>query len=243
MIEAMDGIIVGSDQTLEWTLPWWWDHYRRWNSFPVVFIDFGLSLEKKRWCEERGERKVLRVVDFAEEVDAATAQEWEREFGTQFWESRNAWFKKPMACSLSPFKRTLWIDLDCEIRGSLAPLFEYADRNTGFAMAKEQIDVPKTHPIYNSGVIAFRQNHPLLKEWGERCLKESRLFRGDQEVLSALIAEKKIEIDEIPPLYNWSRCLEERADILIHHWHGAYGKEAIRSAVRAMSSPSRIPSL
>lgn len=224
----MDGIIIASDQTLEWMLPWWWDRYQNHNPHPVAFIDLGLSFEKKEWCKQRGELIPLRVIDFAEEIDPETAKKWEEEFGNQFWESRNAWFKKPLACLKSPFQRTLWIDVDCEVRAPISPLFEYADKPIGFAMAKEQVDLSRDYQIYNSGVIAFRQNHPLLKMWADACLAQNQNFRGDQEVFSHMIAETKYAIDEVPPLYNWSRCMEERSDALIQHWHGHHGKYIVR---------------
>ncbi len=28
------GVLVASDQTLEWMLPWWWRHYKKHNNFP-----------------------------------------------------------------------------------------------------------------------------------------------------------------------------------------------------------------
>lgn len=229
----MDGIIVATDQTQEWLLPWWWGHYRKSNAFPVAFIDLGMSFEKKTWCKERGELIPLRVVDFAktkEEVDPIVAKELEKEFGTRFWDSRDAWFKKPLACLLSPFQRTLWIDLDCEIRGLLNPLFAYAD--DGLAMAPNQFPSPHPYPMYNSGVIAFRQRHPLLKEWTESCYQNNHLFQGDQEVFSHMIAEKGLSISVLPPIYNWGRCQEENPEALILHWHGHYGKCAIQHALR-----------
>ncbi len=227
----MDGVIIASDQTLEWILPWWLENYRKHNSHPVAFIDLGLSFEKKDWCKKHGEFIPLRVVDFAEETDPETAKQWEEEFGRHFWGSRDAWFKKPLACLKSPFERTVWIDIDCEVRAPITPLFQYADSPSGFAMAKEQVDPSKAFQIYNSGIIVFRQNHPLLKEWADLCLTRSGQFRGDQEAFSHMIAERKIGIDEVPPLYNWSRCREDRDDVAIQHWHGHHGKYVIRTLI------------
>lgn len=230
----MDGIIVASDQTLEWALPWWLDQYQRHNSCPVAFIDLGLSFEKKEWCKQYGQLIPLRIVDFAEEVDPQIGKKWEAEFGKQFWDSRNAWFKKPLACLKSPFQRTIWIDVDCEVRGPVTPLFEYANIPPGLAMAKEQIYVIDSHQMYNSGVIVFSQNHPLIKEWADVCLTQSRNFSGDQEVLSQIIAEKKIQICELPPCYNWSRLRDEQPSTMIQHWHGTYGKYVIKNQVSNM---------
>lgn len=230
----MDGILVAADQTQEWLLPWWWNHYRKNNALPVAFVDLGMSFEKKAWCKQRGTLIPLRVCDFAtgkEEVDPLVAKAMEVEFGKHFWESRNAWFKKPLACLRSPFTRTIWIDLDCEIRNSLGPLFAYADQSPGLAMAVNQFPSPVHYPIYNSGVIAFRAACHLLQDWAEHCYQWNHLFQGDQEVFSCMIAEKSTLITELPPHYNWSRCQPDNEKTVIQHWHGVYGKCVIKHQI------------
>lgn len=222
-----NGIVVGADVTQEWLLPWWWEHYRRHNNYPVAFIDFGMSSQMKDWCKDRGQHIPLRIADFAAErdqIDPALVDEWEDNFGTQCWDCRNVWFKKPLACLKSPFEKTVWIDLDCEIRKPLKPLF----RRQGLAMARDQAVEP--YPVYNSGVIVFDQGSlPLIKEWAKRCVERHSLFRGDQEVFSHMIAERGVEIYELPLRYNWSRCREISPDTVIHHWHGNIGKFIIRN--------------
>lgn len=222
----MDGVIVGVDQTLEWILPWWIKNYLKYNDKPVAFIDLGLSFEKKDWCKKQGTLIPLRVVDFAEEPPLEYEKKWEEESGKQFKESRSVWFKKPFACLKSPFERTLWIDIDCEIRGSLIPLFEYAD-DFGMCVEKNEHNLP--YPLYNSGVIAFQKNHPLLALWQKAALEENRYFRGDQELLSHLIHRMELKIREIPPIYNWSRMNLDDKEAKILHWHGNHGKFVIRN--------------
>lgn len=225
------GIIVGSDQTQEWLLPWWWEHYSHHNSYPIVFVDFGLSFEAKAWCRERGQLVSLRMVDFAAEqaeIDPSLVKEWEDQFGTSFWQSRGAWFKKPLACLQSPFERSIWIDLDCEIRGSIAPLFDLADHPSGIALTKDSFDEPITYQIFNSGVIVFRNKLPLISEWANQSLQLNHLFRGDQELLSYLIAKQQLKIAELAPIYNWSRCQEDHSNVIIHHWHGEHGRSMIK---------------
>jgi hypothetical protein len=222
----MKGIVVAADISQEWMLPWWWNHYRKHNDAPVAFVDLGMSFEKKLWCTERGGHIPLRVVDFAaeeSEVDPAISSQWKSDFGKQFWECRNAWFKKPLACLKSPFEQTIWLDLDCEDRGPLAPLFDHS-----FALAEDQFQHPLDYLTYNSGVIAFSKNHPLLKEWANACIRLHADFRGDQEVLSYLLAEQKAAIDILHPRYNWSRCQAENSDAVVLHWHGAIGKSVIK---------------
>jgi hypothetical protein len=225
-----DGILIGSDQTQEWLLAWWWENYRRHNYYPVAFVDFGLSEEKKKWCKARGELVSLRVADIfvkeREEIDSHLVASWEDYYGEQFWVSRRAWFKKPLACLQSPFKRTLWVDLDCEIVGSLGPLFETCQHPSGIALAKDQIA-----PTYNSGVIAFRRNLDLLKEWADQSFQKTDTFRGDQDLLSALILQKKMLINELPPIYNWSVGFGKNKQAVIYHWLGDRAKAFLRQAL------------
>jgi len=224
------GILVGSDQTQEWLLPWWWENYSCHNQHSVAFVDFGMSFEKKAWCREHGELIALRVIDFAAEAAEITpslVKDWENQFGKSFWLSRGAWFKKPLACVQSPFDRTIWVDLDCEIRGPLNPLFALAEHSSGIALAKD-LEEQKPYQIYNSGVIVFQRNIPLLHTWAQESFRQNHLFRGDQELLSFLIAEQKLPIAEVPLLYNWSRCRGDEPKAVVRHWHGELGRSVIK---------------
>lgn len=230
-IRKEDGVLVATDIGLEWMLPWWWEHYSRHNSHPVAFVDFGMSEEARQWCRERGEFIPLRVADIfvaeQEEVEASYVQEWEKHFGTNFWPSRRAWFKKPLACLQSPFHRTLWLDLDCEVRGSIAPLFAFSDHPIGIALCKERWK-KRCMPIYNSGVIVFRRNLLLIEDWANESFANNHQFRCDQELLSHLITEQKIEVNELPELMNWTLCNGKNPDALIYHWQGYQGHKGIR---------------
>lgn len=229
-----DGVMVGADLTQEWLLPWWWSHYQKYNSFPVVFVDFGMSFEQKEWCKKRGELFPLRIFgDFIkekEEIDPAIVYQFEDECGKYCWDCRMAWFKKPFACLQTPFRRTLWIDLDCEIRAPLQPLFDYANPSPGLAMVKDQCASLVDYRMYNSGVIAFRKTDIPI-QWVRYCIEKNHLLRGDQEVFSYMLAKEKISITEIPANYNWSRMIEKDDGVLILHWHGPHGKTAIRNMI------------
>lgn len=220
-----DGVIVGADISQEWLLPWWWDHYRRTNDAPVTFVDFGMTDEKRDWCRERGLWVALPVTDIfvaeKSECDATVYGEWEKNYGKVFWESRNSWFKKPLACLLTSYRRSIWIDLDCEVRDSIEVLFPLCDHEVGLSMAR---DVKKG---YNSGVLVFRQGIPLIETWADGSFERNRDFRGDQEVLSRIIEEQKLVFPEVPQVYNWSRLYNDHPDVKIYHLHGCTGKDVI----------------
>src|SRR5690606_36497683 len=120
-----------------------------------------------------------------EEIAPELIQDWEEESGTHFWPNRSAWFKKPFACLQSPYSISIWSDLDCEVRGSLSPLFDLVKNSPGIAM------VPSSPTLYNGGVIVFQHKLPLLLEWTHAAVEKNHLFRDDQQLLSHLIREQK----------------------------------------------------
>lgn len=230
----MHGVIVGADISQEWLLPWWWHHYQKHNTHPVAFFDFGMSFTKKQWCQERGTLIPLRMANFAKEkaeMAADSIEKLEKNFGSHFWDSRGAWFKKPFACLKSPFQKTIWIDLDCEVRAAVDGLFQGKE----LSMALDRFSLKKEkYPSFNSGVIAFRQNEPLVVEWAQFSLSHNHLFRGDDEVFSWMTDNKGYEIPVLDPKWNWSRLLGESEKALIFHWHGPMGKFVIRHAIEKL---------
>lgn len=222
----MEGIIVGCDLFQEWLLPWWWENYRRHNRYPVAFFDFGLSERMKEWCRERGDLIWLHgiLVGDREEVRPALVHEWESLYGDAFWNYREAWFKKPLACLRSPFERSVWLDLDCEVLGSLAFLFQACLPPSGLALAKDQ-----TVATYNSGVIAFQDGCPIIQEWANQSIEKADVFRGDQDLLSHIIADKKASICELPSIYNWNVGYGANPEAIVCHWLGPAAKNALRN--------------
>ncbi len=222
------GILIGADLTQEWLLPWWWDNYSCNASFPVAFADFGMSAEAKKWCEDRGRLLSLGIpaifVAERHEIDAALVSEMEAACGNGFWPSRNAWFKKPMACLNSPFSETIWIDLDCEIRLPLNDLFLFLKEPV--ALAKETFHCSDSE-IYNAGVILFKKGSQMIEEWAEQSFEQNHLFRGDQDVLNTIIKKFPSKITELPEIYNWSRLKGKNPKAIILHWHGPQGKAEI----------------
>jgi hypothetical protein len=233
-----EGIVVAADAQQEWLLPWWWEKYSRLHTHPVAFVDFGLSKPVKKWCEERGMRIALPVPDIfvasREEMDPDLVAHMEKEVGKKFWPCRDAWFKKPLACLLTPFKKSIWIDLDCEIRGSLQPLFELKECSLGLVKYRHT-EMP--YPVYNSGLIVFEQGIPVFEKWADLAIEQNHLFRGDEEILSYLLHTAG-GVFELPAIYNWSRCFEENAEAIVMHWHGANGKFCIYHQMMASNLDS-----
>ncbi len=230
------GVIVGCDIQQEWLLPWWWERYSEENNFPVLFVDFGMSQEARCWCEQRG-NTISIDVDFS--LSSTTylrncANTWKI-----FYESsslphlRNQWFKKPFACLASPFHRSVWIDLDCEVLQSIDPLFQQCNNADTIALVREYEDqhLPKLHPLvrYNGGVIAFNYGAEIIQQWAEDSIYRKDHFFGDDVLLSTLIFERKYAVCELPEIYNWKFVWGLNINAVIYHWLFAKGKEFIKN--------------
>ncbi|MES2122244.1 MAG: hypothetical protein V4492_05650 [Chlamydiota bacterium] len=233
------GVLVATDANQEWMLPWWWKHYSSHNGLPVLFVDLGMSEEAKQWCKSKGAVCSLpdtpSRVKSKEEMPPTIVQQWESAYGKSFWKSRPSWFKKPLALQQTLFDTTLWLDLDCEVRSDLTPLFStltteiallpephYAHAHMrAFAICQDE------ETIYNSGVILYRRGSPLIAAWAEACTLDSASHWSDQHLLSRMLHEQKISVDILSPLYNWHRGVGDNLDAHIVHWLGDAGKEYI----------------
>lgn len=226
------GILVGCDQSQEWLLSWWWENYREDNSLPVAFADFGMSEEGRAWCQERG--MVFKIqadglkVALKEEIEADVLKGWDR-FISPFWDFRAVWFKKPFALLRTPFHRTLWLDLDCEVLGPLEPVFQYIDPKDGMGLVRVGgLENTENGSLYNSGVIVFAKNSPILQQWVDASLSQNHRFVSDQDVLSQLIFDRKYSVGKVPEIYNWRMNQGVHIGAVIIHWASQWGKEYIR---------------
>lgn len=230
------GIICGSDAQQEWLLPWWWSRLRDDNDHPVAFCDFGMSEDAREWCEERG--KVIPIAfdptKIASKVEVASdlVKQWEHCYTSTVWDFRHVWFQKPFALLHSPFQRSLWLDLDCEVLGSLDPLFDMCSQESQIGIMREfnLTHLPRFHPeaLYNSGVIVCEHGAPLIEKWAEGSLTLTHEFWGDEVLLSHLINAMKVPVVEIPGIFNWRVSQGININTIICHWVGGGGKIFIR---------------
>ena len=217
------GIVVGVDENQEWLLHFWLTHLRQWSEHPIAFFDFGMSPAAKKWCQQKGELFFLPSIEL-KEVPPHLAKEWEMRYGTSFWRSRSSWFQKPFACLHSPWEHAVWLDLDCEVVGSIEVLF----KAPSLALAKDL-----AAPTYNSGVIAFQRGCPRIQEWAKQTLLQGHLFRGDQDLLSSVLSRQAIL--ELPPQFNWPSLAPKIADVVIRHHMGEAAKERLRTGIQQIS--------
>ncbi len=230
------GVIVGCDCAQEWLLEWWWERYSAENAFPVAFVDMGMTPTAQKWCLQHGELIDLdldmRFIKLRDEIDLELVRKWDcsRDVSPDIWEARSKWYKKPFALLHSPFERSVWLDLDCEVLGSIDPLFSQ-DPSLQLALVREYASshLPQMHRQvrYNGGVIAFTHGAEILQKWADAAVKRNQCFPSDDVLLSALIYEKKYPVLELPEIYNWFLTWGLNINAIIYHWCGPAGKAYI----------------
>lgn len=224
------GILVATDVHTEWLLPWWWKYYSRYNDLPVALVDWGLSEEMRIWASSRFQLVAFqekdRFVVSKNKLSDEKIRAWEADYLGDVWVAREAWFKKPLACLQSPFDVTLWVDTDCEVCGSLNPLFEKFETDCELAIVNDE-RVPGV-ANYSSGVMLFRKESSFLQAWANLCLTASDKFMGDQNALTELIVNDHVNVQELDKIYNWIMYQGVNPSAVIAHWGAAWGKEYIR---------------
>ena len=207
---SMDvGILCGCDQAQEWLLPWWWEKYTRYNSFPVMFCDFGMSEIARNWCCERGIVTSIffneRLIKHPRDVPAKLKRTW-KWAPKDYWESRSALFKKPFGMLASPFKVSVWLDVDCEVLRPLDSLFDYCDQ-ASLALAKTvgklSCGLCQGSDVHNGGVVVFRHGIDIIEKQAELIKESNHLFYAEDNVLSYLIEKMNFSIGILPNEWNW----------------------------------------
>lgn len=236
----LSGIILGVSKELEWMLPWWFHHYNRTNSLPVAVVDFGLTPLGAEFAREKAiliqpELQTSFVKD-KKYVSKFAAMSWESAVEGDLWEIRKKWLLKPQAMLNTPFEKTIWIDIDCQINTSLEEVMKNfpKDREKILISAESIVGQQFYHyygiedtKVYNSGVVGYYRNSKIINDWNQLCLKENQRFFGDQNALSHLINKNPSCCVELDRKYNFNPFAEEISDPLIIHWVGGRGKQKI----------------
>ena len=102
-------------------------------------------------------------------------------------------------------------------------------------MRKEPDEVQETHRKkgfllpnevnYNSGVIPYRKDAKILREWTNQIRENSGEFIFDQHAFSRAVHLNQTPIVELPAIYNWSPGDGSNPEALIYHFHGAFLKD------------------
>lgn len=227
------GVIVGCDREQEWLLPWWWERYSACNAFPVTFFDFGMTEEAKQWCRARGDVHALERIKVAPFCgNPELAHSWRLLYESSLDSLRKVWFCKPCAMAQSPYQKTLWLDMDCEVLQPLDPLFALPMGKAQVSLARrglgDALPAVHEHVHYNSGVVLFEKGAALITKWMEVALSHNAQYVGDDVLLSELIRKEKIPVSDLPHEYNWAPVGGFNPHIAIFHWMLSGGKNYIR---------------
>lgn len=229
------GVMTGCNAEQEWMLKWWWKHYSKHNNYPVTFCDFGMSTSARIWCQEIG---TLHTFDPSTiKLSRNPKAGWNDTTSRSAWEKRAFWFAKTFVLPESPYEATVWTDLDCEIVGSIAPLFTLTQEGDRFAIAhdsKENILQAKKNKTMQeksaqlqAGVFAFKKDSPVIPAWIDYCLKHLSTENSDQTALSHMQAATPFDITTISNKYNWLAPEHPSPHAVIYHYNGAKRKREL----------------
>lgn len=205
-----DGIITGCDENHEWMLKWWWENYSKHNTYPVTILDFGMSRSARLWCENRFPIHSVEPPPLKpkEATPHSLQKIWEELYGPTLWKTRPGWSRKPFAFLKTPYDRTLWLDIDCQVLKPLNSLFTDSPLAITYEVERA-VKKYRDHNLllpgektYNTGVVSFLRTCPLIPEWAQRTLTDNHLFLGDQDILSRIIHEKNYPVKLLPDIYN-----------------------------------------
>lgn len=238
------GVLTGCDQNHEWLLKSWYAHFSKHSDLNVTFVDFGMSTSARIWCSKRGELLDMRStpswITPKEAIPEKQQKKWEKLYASTVWASRRCWLLKPIALAKTPYERSIWIDLDCVIRAPLTELIDKATFGDGFACAQE-VDrgaklsrslgaIKPSWQGYNSGVVAFRKECPILAKWVDITKKENHLHMGDSDTLNHTLNESNFTFYQLPDKFNRRPVDGILEDTVIAHYVCTGGKHALACA-------------
>ncbi|MGR3973057.1 MAG: hypothetical protein QRY72_00530 [Candidatus Rhabdochlamydia sp.] len=212
------GVMIGCDEAREWMLPWWWERYQQWCTFPVVFGDFGMTPAAKRWCLARGDLLALK----------------ESRSRSMNSSSDEHLIDQMIALVTTPFQQTIWLDLDCEIMGSLTPLFGYLHPHTLLSLCSRDSSCLRKR-VYNTGVIVYEKRSPILRAWASDVFKPGYDKEQESHLLEELLNQEKIDSVDIPSKYNWDVREGIHPEAAILHWQGDWGKQVIWNSMKRVT--------
>jgi len=222
-----NGVLTGCDLNQEWMLKWWWNHYTKQNAHPVAFCDFGMSKSARLWCEKNG------IILFCPPLTLKTPSPTLKAKWTYLHtnEKRKPWFQKPQFFRQTPFQNTIWIDLDCEVRKNLTPLFTLLQNApSGFVISedlpratqarKEKKILSEDQKAYMAGVVAFKKTSLLIQKWADACAEQNDQFYSDQDVLNHLLYKDPVPITLLESHFHFlpfEGCKQENDPMIYHH--------------------------
>lgn len=229
-IKEKKGALVAFNKTMQPLLLWWYKSLRKYSSLPIAFVGLGISENVKKWCKDHGYFfDSEKYVSFfkKKQVPAKQKEKWFQFLKEDVTDIRPYWFTKPIAMMQTPFEKTLYLDIDCEIKASIDEIFFYSDKKNEIALCKDlyeiisQKDKNQKEILFNSGVIIYKNKSEIIEKWAKLSLECYNNFLGDQDLLSHIIHKYKYNPKILPIFWNWHVALKEDKKIKIRHWGGS----------------------
>jgi len=205
-----EAFLTGCDSNHEWFLEWFISNYKKHVKTPLVFADFGLTKSGLDYVK----KNVHAIMDMTKSIE-------------------QGWFKKPLSMITCPSKKTIWIDLDCEIRDDISNAFNLLKPNKLNMVKDKPWTIRRQEEWYNSGFVGIIDKPVILTQWAQQIKKDPDI--GDQEVLHSMLnpITQIGAINDLPNEYNVLRIQTEvdnyKDKIRVMHWTGEKGKIKIRS--------------
>jgi len=246
-----EGIIVGCNRNQEWLLPWWWVNFSLHNSYPITFVNFGdMSETAIRWCQNRG-----NLIDFVlkddsfialkEQISPDLVKIWDKH-NPDIWDCRRVWFQKTLVLLQTPYQKTVWIDLDCQVIKPIQQIFDefLEDSETAIVHEPDMYDEQKREigilledeKMVNAGVLAYRHGAAVILEWAKQIIEKNHLFFSDQYLLARILyLQPSLSVMYISDYYNWfvADGINPKATIL--HWWGPANKYMLQEEIKYLS--------
>jgi hypothetical protein len=204
--------LTGCDENQVWMLKWFVENYKKYNSTPLIFSNFGVSDESLEWCKD----------NFHAIIDMSKTRE-------------EGWFKKPKSMLACPSKQTVWVDVDCEIIDNIEGVFNKLVSDKLCMVEDKPWTRRRQEKWYNSGVVGFIDKPMILHQWCKMVQDQPTV--GDQETLHMMLnpITQLTYIQDLPNEYNVLRIQVDvdnyRGKKKIIHWTGKKGKDKIRGMI------------
>ena len=118
--------------------------------------------------------------------------------------------EKLLALVQSPYDKTIWTDINCQINATIEPLFEMAHVKDGFAIYYSKQNIPQT------GVIAFTKNSPVISRWQDWSIKNNQT---PDISLDNLLKKNTFQLTRFSDKYYWDSAQKTPTHITINIVH------------------------
>lgn len=198
-----------------------------------------MSKSARMWCEQKGKviSFVLPPFFLQEKRPFSFPKTWHPSKVDYVTNRRHIWFTKAFSLFQTPYDKTIWIDLDCEVKKSVQPLFDFCENTSGFAITydvdhttKEWKDDGLLSPDaegHQVGVFSFKRKSPVLNKWIQSCYDNHHQELSEQTCLNHVLKKENFDITIFSKKYNWVYLDNSHPDATILHYAGPWPKREL----------------